>query len=199
VTILWLFLLSWHSYHMLFLLSWHSYRMLFFLSWHSHRMFNQNNTTSDTSGKGTWQPFGAPKFTLRFSGVRVSQSLDLCGVFWQLFFLFVPFILAIVLSVHRSTSSNYTFGIVKVFFTEYNNRVKTRGAMYSVDYNAYRRYQPNVWMAMNPALHCNIICYTDIGTVGENHQTRYTSLIRTPIINSLLYIEVKIWCFHIRS
>ena len=41
VILLWLFLLSWHSYHML----------------------NQNNRTSDTSGKGTWRPLGAPCLT----------------------------------------------------------------------------------------------------------------------------------------
>jgi hypothetical protein len=50
-----------------------------------------------------------------FSEVRVPRSLVLCVMFCRSFF--VPFHLAIVLSVLRFTGSNYPFGIFKLFLS----------------------------------------------------------------------------------
>ena len=52
-----------------------------------------------------------------FSGVRVTRSFLFCVMFCRsLFFLFVLFLLAIVLSVLlRFTDSNYNFSIFKLF------------------------------------------------------------------------------------
>ena len=46
------------------------------LSWRE-----QVGTMGATSGAGTAYPSGIPEFTLRFSGVRVAQSLVFCLVF----------------------------------------------------------------------------------------------------------------------
>jgi hypothetical protein len=48
-----------------------------------------------------------------FSGVRVARSLVFCVVFCRS--LFVLFLLAIVLSIHRCTNYDYPFGIFKLF------------------------------------------------------------------------------------
>ena len=51
-----------------------------------------------------------------FSGVRVTRSLVLCVCFVDRCLSFVPFLLAIVLSVFlRYTDSDYPFGILKLF------------------------------------------------------------------------------------
>ena len=62
-----------------------------------------------TSGVGTAYPSGAPEFTPVFSEVRVSRSLVLCVCFVDRCLSF--FLLAIVLSVLRSTHSDYPFDI----------------------------------------------------------------------------------------
>ena len=68
-----------------------------------------------TSGTYTVYSSGAPPV---FRGVRVTRSLVLCSVLWIVVYRFVPFLLAIVLSVLlRYTDSDYSFGIFKHFFT----------------------------------------------------------------------------------
>jgi hypothetical protein len=82
-----------------------------------HWVCKKSNTTSATCGDGTAYLSGAHEFTPIISGVRVARSLVFCVMFCRLlFYLFVLFRFVIVLSVlPRFTSSDYPFGILKLF------------------------------------------------------------------------------------
>jgi hypothetical protein len=58
-----------------------------------------SNTTGVTSGTGSATHFGAPAFTLGYSGVSVARSLVFCVVFCRLLPVLLYFVFAIVLSV----------------------------------------------------------------------------------------------------
>ena len=78
-----------------------------------------SSTTGFTSGAGTTNPSGAHEFTTVFSGFCVSRPLVFCVVFClSLFVLLSFFLLVIVLSVLWFTSSDYLFGIFKLFLSQ---------------------------------------------------------------------------------
>ena len=80
-----------------------------------HLNFSKSNMMGATSGAETTFPFESSKFTLRFCGVRVAQSLVFCVVFCRL--LFVLFLLVITLSVHLLfTTTGYPIGIFKLLW-----------------------------------------------------------------------------------
>ena len=78
-----------------------------------HRVCNKSNTISVTCGGGPAYLFGTPTFILGF------YLCSCCPIFsflcWSLLVLFV---LSIVLSVIRLTTSDYLFGIFKLFIIE---------------------------------------------------------------------------------
>ena len=63
-----------------------------------HRVCNYINTMGATSGAEAAYPSGAPVFTPGYSGVRVALWFYVC-VLWIVVCPFVPFLLAIALSV----------------------------------------------------------------------------------------------------
>ena len=79
------------------------------LSWRE-----QVGTTGATSGAGTAYPSGIPEFTLRFSGVRVAQSLVFCLVFCISTFCPFSFGQCVVCS-SSICESDYLFDIFKLF------------------------------------------------------------------------------------
>jgi hypothetical protein len=73
--------------------------------------------TGDASGAETPYSSGTFEFTPGFSGVRCVRFLDFSVVFGTLLFI-VFFQLAIVMSLIRYTTSDYTFAIFKLFVLE---------------------------------------------------------------------------------
>ena len=88
-----------------------------------HMMFVsfKSNTMGVTCWTGTANPSGAPEFTICFSGILFARFLVLCVMFC--ISLFVPSPLDIVMSVlNRFTTSDYHFGIFKLFFSDDRHR-----------------------------------------------------------------------------
>ena len=75
---------------------------------------NKMNTMGATSGAQIAYTFIAPEFTPWFRSVRDARPLDVCAMFVGHCLSCSLFRLAIVLSVLRSTSSNYPFCIFNV-------------------------------------------------------------------------------------
>jgi hypothetical protein len=79
----------------------------------------KSNTTGATNGTGAAYPSGAPECTPCFIVVRAALSLVFCVVFCRS--LFVLFLLTIAVSVFIFTTSDYPFGIFKLFLTTYKS------------------------------------------------------------------------------
>jgi hypothetical protein len=82
------------------------------ISFHSN-----TNTTGAASGAETRYPSGTFEFTTGFSGVRCVRFLDFSIAFCTLLFVGL-FQFAIVMSLIRYTTSDYTFAIFKLFVLE---------------------------------------------------------------------------------
>ena len=87
-----------------------------------HQVCNKSNTISATYGRGPalfWSTWVHPRSLVVFVLLDLLLSLLF---FFSFFFIgicpFVPFLLSIVLFVLRLASSDYFFGIFKLFFIE---------------------------------------------------------------------------------
>ena len=102
------------------------------------------------SGAGTAYPSRVPNSPSVFSLVRVAQSLVFCVVFCRS--LFVPFLLAIVLSVLlRCTASDYPSGMVKLYLIDCLNTLDVESVVFYIEQERMHqtRVPPKIGKNMN--------------------------------------------------